>query len=85
VKSYTGAVGQDEFEEIDILSIGISKEQQQTMEAQAERLLASAKEQLESSDGRTRLTGKGMLKNIDRKYSSTKAAQEARELLQKIQ
>jgi len=83
VKSYTGEVGQDEFEEIDTLAIGISREQQQTMETQAERLLASAKEQLNSVDGRAKLTARGMLKNVERKYPATKAAKEAHDLLQK--
>jgi hypothetical protein len=81
VKSYTGAVGQDDFEEIDTLAIGISSEQQQTIETQAERLLATAKEQLTSGDAREKLTARGMLKNIERKYPTTKAAKEARELL----
>lgn len=81
VKSFSGAVAQDEFEEIDSVLIGITKVEQQTMESQAERLLKTAREQLESKDTREKQMAKGMLRNIEKKYPTTKAAREAHDLL----
>jgi hypothetical protein len=84
VKSYTGKVAQDEFEPIDEFVVGLRKDQQQSIDLQADRLLATAKSQLDSGEERARSTAKGILRNILRRFPTSKAAHEARELLRLI-
>lgn len=85
VKSYSGSVRPFEFEEVDTVSIGISAAQQQTAEAQAERLLVTAQEQLGHGETRAQRAAQGLLKTIVRKYPKTKASQDAQNLLRGLE
>ncbi|HEY4262703.1 MAG TPA: hypothetical protein VGM98_21265 [Schlesneria sp.] len=85
VRSFSGAVGEKQFFEVDVLVIEGREEEQasettKTLSA-AERLLATAKKKLGSGTGSSKREAIGILKGLVRRFPHSPEAEDARELL----
>ncbi len=85
VRSFSGAVGEKQFFEVDTLLIEGPEEEQvlrtpKTLTA-TERLLETAKKKLDSGTGSSKRESIGILKGLIRRFPHSAEADEARELL----
>lgn len=88
VRSFSGAVGEKQFFEVDALLIDGSEEEQVPALAKTltvtERLLSTAKKKLDSGTGSSKREAVGILKGLIRRFPHSSEAEEARALLNSL-